>query len=234
MTPTFSRADFRTALQALLPRGRIWPREADTVQAKVLDGLAAVYERTTQAAALLLIDAFPPTATQLLPEWETSLGLPDACAGPAVGLAERRKRVVSKLVDTGGQSRSYFIGLADSLGFAGCTITEFAAFTCGSGCDAALNTADVGWPHAWRLNVPVTAGVYPFTATSGCDEALRGWGSAVLECVVHRAAPAHTVVLFGYLPDWDFMIGGGFSRDLMAGTSASVDLMDGGLDGWKS
>lgn len=219
-TPTFSRSDFRSALQALLPRGRVWPRDPGTTQAATLDGLAGIYERTTQAAARLLADAFPPTALQLLPDWEASLGLPDACTGPAVGLAERRKRAVSKLVDTGGQSRSYFIGVAASLGFPGCTIAEFAAFGCGSACDAALNTAAVGWPHAWRLNVPVNAGAYPFTAASGCDEALRGWGSAVLECVIRRAAPAHTVVLFGYLADEDWLRDGGAAEDW--GTLASL------------
>lgn len=196
---TFTRADFRSALQALLPRGRVWPRDPGTVQAQVLDGLAASYERQTADAAALLVDAFPLTTTQLLPEWEASLGLPDACTGPAVGLAERRMRVVSKLVDTGGQSRTYFIGLAASLGYFGCTITEFAAFTCGSACAAPLNTADVGWPHAWRLDVPVDAGTYDFTAASGCDEAIRAWGSSVLECVLTRAAPAHTHLLFAYV-----------------------------------
>nr|WP_051141054.1 YmfQ family protein [Azospirillum brasilense] len=183
-------------MQALLPRGRVWPRDASTVQGQVLDGLAAAYERQTVDATALLVDAFPVTTTQLLPEWEVSLAL---CTGPAVGLAERRRRVVSKLVDTGGQSGAYYIGLAGSLGFPGCTITEYAAFTAGSGCSDPLNTADTGWPHAWRFNVPVQAGAVSFTATSGCDEALRGWGSAVLECVIRRAAPAHTAVLFGLL-----------------------------------
>ncbi|NUB17341.1 DUF2313 domain-containing protein [Azospirillum brasilense] len=84
---TFTRADFRSAAQALLPRGRVWPRESGTVQGQVLDGLAASYERQTADAAALLVDAFPASTTQLLPEWEASLGLPDACTGPAVGLA---------------------------------------------------------------------------------------------------------------------------------------------------
>ncbi|NUB13815.1 DUF2313 domain-containing protein [Azospirillum brasilense] len=158
--------------------------------------------------------AAPPAPTpQLLPEWGASLGLPDACTGPAVGLAERRKRVVSKLVDTGGQSRTYYIALAAALGFPGCTITEYAAFSVGSGCDASLNTADTGWPHAWRFNVPVQAGAVSFNATSGCDEALRGWGSATLECVIRRAAPAHTAVLFGYRADEDWLRDGGDAED---------------------
>ncbi|QCO13987.1 DUF2313 domain-containing protein [Azospirillum brasilense] len=229
---TFTRADFRSALQALLPRGRAWPRDAGTVQWQVLDGLAAVYERQTADAAALLVDAFPATATLLLPEWEASLGLPDACTGPAVGLAERRRRVVSKLIDTGGQSRSYFIGLADSMGYPGCTITEFAPFSVGSPCSAALNTAEAGWPHAWRLNAPISAGSYPFTANSGCDEALAAWGSALLECVIRRAAPAHSAVLFGYRPDLDLTDATGVTRDLMAGSGASVDLMTGDLHGW--
>lgn len=93
--PIYTRADFRSALHALLPSGRVWPRDDGTVIGRVLDGLAATYERLSAAATALLVDACPASATQLLPEWEASLGLPDPRTGPSVGVRERRQRVVS-------------------------------------------------------------------------------------------------------------------------------------------
>ncbi|WP_188260880.1 YmfQ family protein [Azospirillum tabaci] len=215
--------DYYGLLLGLRPTGPAWPSDDPLLQA-IADGLARVHNR----ALGLLDEADSRTTLEMLPAWERNAGLPDACTGPAVGLAERRRRLAAQITARGGQSRAFFIGLAASMGYPGCTITEFAAFTCGSACSAALNTADVGWPHAWRLNVPVRAGAYTFTATSGCDEALRAWGSAVLECVVRRAAPAHTVALFGYLPDEDWLRDGGAAEDwgtldLIGGPEATED-----------
>jgi uncharacterized protein YmfQ (DUF2313 family) len=53
------------------------------VQSQVLYGLAKSYERETARANNLLVDSFPLTTYELLPEWESSLGLPDPCAGVA-------------------------------------------------------------------------------------------------------------------------------------------------------
>lgn len=200
--------DYYGLLLGLRPTGPAWPADDELLHG-VADGLARAQNR-----ALDLVDeADPRTTLEMLAAWERNAGLPDACTGPAVGLAERRARLVQRITGRGGQSRTFFVALAATLGFPGCTITEYAAFSVGSGCDAALHTAAVGWPHAWRLNVPVQAGTVSFTASSGCDEALRGWGNAVLECVIRRVAPAHTVVLFGYLPDEDWLRDGGAPED---------------------
>lgn len=203
--PIFRRADFRAALQALLPTGRVWPREADTAQAKVLDGLSGVYERQSTDATSLLAEAFPATTSALLTEWEDSLGLPDECTGPAETLDARRLRIVQKLTAAGGQSRPYFLGLAKGLGFPDAFIEEFLPFTAISPCAAPL-TQD--WQSVWRLTTNTDAGVLDFTVNSSCSDPIKAWGSAVLECIIRRAAPAHTSVLFAYVDSWDWMIVG--------------------------
>ncbi|PNQ94962.1 hypothetical protein C1S70_31390 (plasmid) [Azospirillum argentinense] len=221
--------DYYALLLGLRPTGPAWPTD-DALLRALADGLARAHGR-----ALALMDEADPRVTlEMLAAWERNAGLPDACTGPAVGLAERRRRLAAQLTARGGQSRAFFIALAADLGFPGCTITEFATFSCGSACDAALNSAGAGWLYAWRLNVPAKAGAVAFTAASGCDEALRAWGSAVLECVIRRAAPAHTAVLVGYLPDGDLMVGTGLHRDLMLGTGAAIDLMNDGLKDLKN
>lgn len=185
--------DYCSLLLGLRPTGPAWPAD-DAMLRGVADGLARAHNR----ALVVPDEADPRTTLEMLAAWERNAGLPDACTGPAVGLAERRDRLVQQLTGRGGQSRAFFLGLAAALGHPGCSITEFAPFTVGSSCTASLHTAAAGWPHAWRLNVPSTAGLRVFTATAGCDEALRGWGSATLECVIGRVQPAHGVALFGY------------------------------------
>ncbi|TWA90689.1 uncharacterized protein YmfQ (DUF2313 family) [Azospirillum brasilense] len=214
--------DYYSLLLGLRPTGPAWPADDELLHG-VADGLARAHNRTLD----LVDEADPRTTLEMLAAWERNAGLPDACTGPAVGIAERRTRLVQQLTARGGQSRAFFIALAAAMGFPGCSVTEHTAFTVGSGCDALLNTADAGWPHAWRFNVPVQAGAISFTAVSGCDEAIRGWGSAVLECVIRRAAPAHTAVLFGYLADEDWMLGGEAedwgTLDLLGGPETTDD-----------
>jgi len=200
-------AAYLSQLQALLPPGQAWPREPDAVLTRLLAGLAEGLARVDARAADLLEEADPRTALELLGEWEAMAGLPDACTGPAERVAARRRRVVAQLLMRGGQSRAYFIALAEALGFVGARITEHRPATCAGTCADRLYGEP--WRYVWRLSVPVSAGVTVGTCAGGCDERLRSWGSPVLECVIGRMAPAHTRVMIGYRPDEDWMTSGG-------------------------
>lgn len=183
--------DYYALLLGLRPVGPAWPADDDHLRA-MADGLARAHNRALD----LIEEADPRTTLEMLAAWERNAGLPDECTGPAETLEGRRLRLVQQLTARGGQSRAFFLALAEGLGFDGCTITEFRPFTCQSYCTDGLDPDP--WRFVWRLNVPADAGVREFTATSACNEALRTWGSAVLECVIRRLAPAHTNVLFGY------------------------------------
>nr|WP_252363506.1 putative phage tail protein [Escherichia coli] len=74
----FSKNDYAGALGALLPTGRAWPRSQRTVQAAVLRALGSAFQRSDNDAQSLITGAFPPTATVMLSEWESSLGLTGA------------------------------------------------------------------------------------------------------------------------------------------------------------
>ena len=102
MTASFSAQDYLGALQALMPRGRVWPRDFDATQTQILLALAQIYERSDARSRQLLVDGFPKTAAELLPEWESTLGLPDSCGGAPESIAERQARVVVKLQEPGG------------------------------------------------------------------------------------------------------------------------------------
>lgn len=193
----FSTADYTAALQNLLPVGLVWPRKTDGIQAAVCRALAQSYQQSDDAAAALLVGAFPATATIMLSDWEKTLGLPDDCAiGENDSIALRQKAVIARMFSTGGQSSAYFIGVAKALGY-DITITVFRQARAGmSVCGDALNGED--WPFTWLVTAPQTTITYAQAGVSYCGDPLRSWGNRRLECRLNALSPSHTIVKFGY------------------------------------
>ncbi|MEB2504650.1 putative phage tail protein [Burkholderia sp. BCCIQ04A] len=196
LAPNFTAADFLRALQGLMPRGRVWPRAQDAVQTQVLSGLAPSYERQTARANYLLVDAFPATAYELLPEWEETLGLPDPCAGPAPTIPQRQSQVVARFVGGGGPSINDLIQFAANLGYT-ITITQFVEARAGQmrADDACDGTA---WSFTWQINAPLNTVVVARAGAMAAGDTLASWGNAVLECELRAIAPAHTILIFAY------------------------------------
>lgn len=228
MSAAYTAEDYLGAMQALMPRGRVWSRDIDSLQARLLLALVRVYERSDASAHHLLVDAFPQTAVDLLPEWEATLGLPDSCAGAADTLIERQALVVAKLLEPGGMSKAYFLKLAAALGYVDTTITEFGPTHCQMSCEAPL--MDESWRFVWEVNlphettsittqfgpthcemdceVPVTDVIAQLVETIGphsifqvdsrSDERVDSYKFGALECMFMRLKPAHTYVMFSY------------------------------------
>ena len=195
----FSQADFLAEFQALMPRGRVWPRDPDALHAAVLNGWAAGYARQTADDLQLLIDAFPATADPdvLLVDWEQTLGLDPG----NLDVAHRRAQVVYWLTSIGGQSRPYFVALAALMwGFlppdtGGITITEFWPDNCERDCETPVYGDP--WAFVWRLNMPATL-IHDFTCENNTETPLRWWNNVVFEEILRKYAPAHTVPQFAY------------------------------------
>lgn len=194
--PVFTQTDFLHALQALLPRGRAWPRDSDAIQAQTLSGLASEFANVANRGSALIVDAFPASTEELLPEWEDALGLPDPCAGPAPTIADRRAQVVARFASGAGQSVPYFINLAMLLGYT-ITIIEYAPFRFG------INhfgdpMCGVAWANAWTVRNPtITPSFFQF-GLSAFGDFFADWGNTVLQCEFARLKPAHTTVNFQY------------------------------------
>lgn len=62
--------DYRTALQALLPRGAAWTRSPEAVLMRVLAACAEEPERVDERADDLLDEADPRATLELLSDWE--------------------------------------------------------------------------------------------------------------------------------------------------------------------
>ena len=192
-----SEADYLRHLQALLPPGPAWPRDPQAVISQMFGALSAELARTDGRAWTLLEEADPRTAAETFLDWERVLGLPDACAeafgGPQTP-DQRRSALISKLTTLGGQSIAYYLSLAAALGHV-VTISEFRAHTVDD--DVEYLLYGQAWNFAWQVNAALNT-VTEMTVDTTVDEPLAAWGNALLECVISRLKPAHTLALFSY------------------------------------
>jgi uncharacterized protein YmfQ (DUF2313 family) len=176
-----SAHDYAAQLRALLPGGPAW---ADALTQKFLDAWAEEFRRLDSRITKLLNEADVRTTDEVLSEWEALLGLPDSCTTNVdLSVQERRTLAWRKLTQRGGQSRAYFIALAEALGVPGCTITEQFG----------------GNPHHWRMTVPlpVTNSRY-MTCLDDCTSPLQTYTPNLIECPIRKLKPAHTEVFFSY------------------------------------
>jgi uncharacterized protein YmfQ (DUF2313 family) len=192
----YSRYDYLAGFQRLLPRGRVWHRGLEWVQDFELLTLMPTWERLQVRLNDLISEIFPCTTDELLPEWAETLGLPSECMGN-LSKQELQLAVCAKFTARGGQSKAYFIAIAESLGYE-ITIVEFAPFRCGinRGGD---NLYGSDWAFVWRVeeSTPIR---YFRTGISTARTRLRSWGIPLLQCVLEAIKPAHTVLLFGDIP----------------------------------
>jgi uncharacterized protein YmfQ (DUF2313 family) len=192
-------AAWLASLQALLPPGKAFTREAGANLTRLLEASAAMHS-TAEARLedLRSQSADPLVATNMLADWERLLGLPDDCmADQALSLADRQRIAGQRLVELGGQSRAYFIDLATRLGEPGCTITEHRPFNCNDDCNDALFSEPDRF--IWRMHIPHPAdNARFFNCNDDCNDALQQYAPSLIECPIDERKPAHTQVLFTY------------------------------------
>jgi uncharacterized protein YmfQ (DUF2313 family) len=199
MLPTASASDYLWQFQRLLPRGRVWHRGWGTLQAADLLTLMPTWARLHARANDLIGEVFPCTTTELLQEWEATLGLPDPCVQPPLATVQQRTAAVcAKFVARGGSSRAYFTHLAASLGFQ-IQIETFSPFRVGIS-RAGDPLCGEDWAFAWRITVQGNAGaiVYFRVGQSAAGERLATWGIQALQCLIEASAPANTIPIWAY------------------------------------
>lgn len=180
----------------LLPEGPVWPRDPDSMIAKVCMIPAASLARVDAKAERLLDDMDPRTTQDLFDDWQRVYGLPDDCTPASSSAEERRRRLLAKVDDEGGQSIPFFIGIIETLGYPGATIDEFYPFVADSDCNEAINQN--GWEYAWQVNVPAVATVRYMDSLSECNSPLAEWGDDTLQCILARHKPVHTILFVAY------------------------------------
>lgn len=174
---TFSADEYSQAARNLLPPGRAWNRQDGSNQAAFCDALGIIYAEQDGDSLQVLSEFFPATAVQGIDEWNSSLGIPDACGGAPANQAQNQQQIVAKLVASGGQSVPYYISLASALGFE-ISITEFNAELPGNDAPVGMINTINDWDHTWRVNI-LNAAAAPADQT-------------MLQCLFDRYKPAHT------------------------------------------
>ncbi len=187
---------YTAQLQQLLPTGAAWTRDPAATLTAVLAALAAEFARVDARVDDLLTEIDPRSTYELLTDWERVLGLPDGCA-PVLGtLAERRAGLIQKLAGLGGQTPAFFVALAAALGF-DVVIHEFDSDV--DDYSPGLDISGGKWRLVWRVEVLDQTDFTVFRAgVSAAGDRLTEGGALDLECVIKRAKPAHTLVLFTY------------------------------------
>ena len=178
-------SDYLHTLRNLLPYGPAWTDDPETAVGRLFDGLSQELARIDARCWALIDEADPRDTQELFPEWLAEFGLPDRCVA-ALGVtptnAQLRSALLGRIVSIGGAQSTYFMSVALTLGFA-ITITEYL------GTDR---------PYQWQVNVSIADSLTRFSFASTFSMPLASWGSALLECVLKRLAPAHTQLVFSY------------------------------------
>ncbi|UVM37676.1 YmfQ family protein [Pseudomonas sp. B21-017] len=191
-------AQYHTQLRSLLPSGPAWDPERVPELEDVLAGVAQELARLDARAADLLNEMDPAGVSELVPDWERVMNLPDPCLGAPPLFDDRRLAVRRRLLAVGSQTIGYFVEIARTQGYPNATITELRAPRMGRSRFGAAHFGTLQAQFMWTLN---TGGRLLLGRRFGASY----WGERfgmnpgnALECLIHRSAPAHTLVYINY------------------------------------
>lgn len=194
-----TQADYLAALKAAMLKGRAWVADIGTTMHQLWAGVAIEFARIDARVEDLVKESDPRTTVEMMPEWEAFAGLPDPCVITDQSLQQRRNALTSKLLMQGGQSRAYFLQIADEMGYQDAVIEEFEPFRAGeSGAGDPLWSEDDRF--VWQINLPSDGAITYFAAgESAAGDPLQAWGDETIECRIRRFQPAGKTVIFAYV-----------------------------------
>lgn len=189
--------DYLNLLKSLLPLGKAWSIETDSVFYKFLYGQAEEFARIDQRFDELMVEADTRYTNELIYQHENDFGLPDECTDAASTLSERRNECHTKLMARGGLHKQYYTDLAAAYGY-DITITEFTPFWCGLG-TCGSPCGDQWVLFVWQVTIDYSGGVLVYftsgSSVSG-DPLIRVAGLDTLICLISKYKPAHTMVKY--------------------------------------
>lgn len=191
-----TETDYLRQLQALLPPGPAWQRDGESPTARIFSALAAEFAAVDSRAVRLVDEADPRVVVELIGDWERVAGLPDPIIGPAETLQGRRGHLAARLVGIGGQSKEYYVAVAAGFGFM-VAISEFRQFRVGQQ-RMGMPLCGDDWRWAWAVDAPAVSLTSFRMGASAMGERLQSWGNEVLERLLNKIRPAHTLVIFRY------------------------------------
>jgi uncharacterized protein YmfQ (DUF2313 family) len=136
-----------------------------------------------------------------LADWEREFGLPEPCtSGTSFTVAQRKLILREKVASKGGQSKAYFICLAQRLGYT-VTIHENTVARCGQGRCGRDRAGAPANEVIWRVYVtsPSVTWARAGAARAGRDPQGSFGRRKDLECLFNKWKPAHTQIRFHYV-----------------------------------
>lgn len=190
----FSADAYADQLAQLLPPGRAFNLEADSVTTGALGGMSVEFARIDARGVDLLNESDPRTANETIADWEKMLSIPDdEILAVASTLAERQIDVTAKYVTRGGQNRQFFIDLCAACGY---TLEDVPLSTPGDDVDVEENTSTGGsllHGHTYR---------YLITAYNATGETVPAPLSGDGTVTVSGSTDTNTIAI-----DWDDITG---------------------------
>ncbi|WP_122439429.1 YmfQ family protein [Pseudomonas viridiflava] len=185
-------------LQALLPPGPAWDPERVPEVQQLIAGLSREFARIDGRAFDLLNEMDPATVSELVPDWERVMNLPDPCLGLKPLFEDRRLSVRQRLVAVGGQNAAFYVGIAVSQGYPDASVIEFRAPRMGRSRFGQAHFGTWNAQFMWTLN---TGGRQRLGRRFGASY----WGErfgvnpgTAIECLIRRAAPAHGIEFINF------------------------------------
>lgn len=191
--------DYASQLIALLPRGPAWDCVGDDLFGQLIYAIATEFTRASDKMVELENETFPLNATQLLPEWERVMDLPDSSmAGIPQSTAERRAAVATKLSTLTEPTTDFFASLAASFGYAVEVIEYFPARVGRARVGDRINAS--GNEFLWSVKIPgdYTQSRRAIVGDSFIGDRIATWGQGSLEALISQYKPAHTSLNFLY------------------------------------
>lgn len=193
-----SAEDYRAQLHQLLPPGPAWDPDLYPLPDRVVRAVADELARIDARANDLRAEMFPGSVRELLPDWERVMGLPDECLGHTAAAGERVREVVRRFADVGRQDAPYFEEIARRLGYPDVRIAEWRTPRYGFARFGAARFGGWGCQFVWVVHLGVRRTVDPLFGTAQFGVRFGASATDIVECVIRRYAPAHTVVFFEY------------------------------------
>ena len=193
-----TETDYTNLLRQLLPPGPAW--EGEEIQ-DLIAKLAKEMARTDQRIYALFSEMDPNTVTELVPEWEKVMNLPDPCLGEAPSFSDRVRQVRERLAAVGSQTPAYFVSIAKKQGYENARVIEIWAPRWGR---SRFGKAHFGtWLQQffWILETGSRLKGGRRWGVSYWGERFGAIAGNALDCIIHRYSPAHTIYNIVYPGD---------------------------------
>ena len=191
-------SQYAEQLQALLPSGPAWDPERVPELQQVITGLSREFARIDGRAFDLLNEMDPTGISELVPDWERVMNLPDPCLGLSPLFEDRRLSVRQRLVAVGGQTPAFYVDIAISQGYPNATVTEYRAPRMGRSRFGKAHFGTWNAQFMWVLNTGGRKRLGRRFGASYWGERFGVNPGTAIECLIRRAAPAHTAVFINF------------------------------------